>query len=86
MLLEKGRVERIMANRQIMGLAPQTVQNLRQVISYSLHLAPEQKRMLSNAPNSCTLPHFERKKRQQAVRTKNRAKSSTQIASYVFCG
>lgn len=55
-LLSGGRVERIEAEKQPKGLSPKTVRNINQVISSALTFAKEQKLIISNPTDGCSLP------------------------------
>lgn len=58
-LLSGGRVERIEAEKQPKGLSPKTVRNINQVISSALTFAKEQKLIISNPTEGCSLPKLE---------------------------
>lgn len=58
-LLSGGRVERSEAERQPKGLSPKTVRNINQVISSALTFAKEQKLIISNPTDGCSLPKLE---------------------------
>lgn len=58
-LLSGGRVERIEAEKQPKGLSPKTVRNINQVISAALTFAKEQKLIISNPTDGCSLPKLE---------------------------
>ena len=58
-LLSGGRVERIEAEKQPKGLSPKTVRNINQVISSALTCAREQKLIISNPADGCSLPKLE---------------------------
>ena len=58
-LLSGGRVERSEAERQSKGLSPKTVRNINQVISSALTFAKEQKLIISNPTDGCSLPKLE---------------------------
>lgn len=60
-LLSGGRVERIEAEKQPKGLSPKTVRNINQVISAALTFAKEQKLIISNPTEGCSLPKLEHK-------------------------
>ena len=58
-LLSGGRVERIESEKQPKGLSPKTVRNINQVISSALTFAKEQKLVISNLTDGCSLPKLE---------------------------
>ena len=58
-LLSGGRVERIESEKQPKGLSPKTVRNINQVISSALTFAREQKLIISNPADGCSLPKLE---------------------------
>lgn len=60
-LLSGGRVERIEAEKQPKGLSPKTMRNINQVISAALTFAKEQKLIISNPTEGCSLPKLEHK-------------------------
>lgn len=58
-LLSDGRVERIESKKQPKGLSPKTIRNINQVISSALIFAKEQKLIISNPADGCSLPKLE---------------------------
>ena len=58
-LLGDGRVERTESEKQPKGLSPKTVRNINQVISSALTFAKEQKLIISNPAEGCSLPKLE---------------------------
>lgn len=58
-LLSGGRVERTESEKQPKGLSPKTVRNINQVISSALTFAKEQKLIISNPTDGCSLPKLE---------------------------
>lgn len=54
-----GRVERTESKKQPKGLSPKTVCNINQVISSALTFAKEQKLIISNPTDGCSLPKLE---------------------------
>lgn len=58
-LLGDGRVERTESKKQPKGLSPKTVRNINQVISSALTFAKEQKLIISNPTDGCSLPKLE---------------------------
>ena len=58
-LLSGGRVERTESEKQPKGLSPKTVRNINQVISSALTFAKEQKLIISNPAEGCSLPKLE---------------------------
>lgn len=58
-LLSGGRVKRIEAEKQPEGLSSKTVRNINQVISSALTFAKEQKLIISNPTDGCSLPKLE---------------------------
>ncbi len=58
-LLSEGRVDRIEAHGQPKDLSPKTVRNINHVISSALTFAKEQRLIVSNPANGCSLPKLE---------------------------
>lgn len=58
-LLSEGRVDRAEAEKQPKGLSPKTVRNINQVISSALTFAKEQKLLIGNPTEGCSLPKLE---------------------------
>ena len=58
-LLSGGRVERTESEKQPKGLSPKTVRNINQVISSALTFAKEQKLIISNPTDGCSLSKLE---------------------------
>lgn len=58
-LLSGGRVERTESEKQPKGLSSKTVRNINQVISSALTFAKEQKLIISNPTDGCSLPKLE---------------------------
>lgn len=58
-LLSSGRVDRAEAEKQPKGLSPKTVRNINQVISSALTFAKEQRLIVSNPADGCSLPKLE---------------------------
>lgn len=58
-LLSEGRVDRVEAEKQPKGLSLKTVRNINRVISSALNFAKEQKLIISNPTDGCSLPKLE---------------------------
>ena len=58
-LLDGGRIERVESKSQSKGLSSKTVRNIDQVISSALNFAKEQKLIISNPTDGCSLPKLE---------------------------